>query len=151
MKTTLSIGMLLCTALFSAAEISAEEVLTNRPLIIAPRRIEVPQNAERSGSSDLAKPSEELPELRLGFRRGSMRLTAETRKLLQALRGKSGPLRITGYGDAGKPNEKLANLRARAVASYIEEYYNISRVKIIWQADAYPERGIGVTITQEKE
>jgi outer membrane protein OmpA-like peptidoglycan-associated protein len=151
MKTYRPVLGLLCLVLLTAGGLSAEEVLSNRPVIIAPRRIEVPQNAERSGSSDWVKPGEELPQFRLGFRPGSMRLTAETRKTLRTLRGSKNLLRITGYGDAERPNEKLANLRARAVASYLEEYSGIHRVEIVWRAEAYAEAGIGATITEEKE
>ncbi|GAB4430388.1 MAG: hypothetical protein OHK0011_13020 [Turneriella sp.] len=151
MKTYRQVLQLICMVLLTAAGLAAEEVLSSRPLTIAPRRIEIPPASERSAVTGAAEPSALKPVLRLVFRRGSMRLTEETRRALRALRGSGKLLRITGYGDAGYPNEKLANLRARAVASYLEEYSGIHRVEIVWRAEAYAEEGIGATITEEKE
>lgn len=151
MKTCRAVLRLFCLALLTASGLSAEEVLSNRPVIIAPRRIEISPATDRSGNATVARPLEQQPSFRLAFKRGSMRLTDQTRKTLRSLRGSKNLLRITGYGDAARPNEKLANLRARAVASYLEEYSGINRVEISWQAEAYDEAGIGATITEVKE
>lgn len=132
-------------ALLSAPGVSSEEVLSNRPVIIAPPRIEISPASERSGNPPVTQPS----SLRLAFGRGSMRLTSQTRNALRGLRGAKGVLRITGYGDAARPDEKLANLRARAVASYLEEYSGIYRIEILWQAEASAEPGIGATIEEK--
>lgn len=151
MKTCRAILQLLCPVLLAATGLWAEEVLSNRPVIIAPRRIEISPAADPSGNTTVARPPEQRGSLRLAFRRGSMRLTEQTRRALRALRGSKNLLKITGYGDAARPNEKLANLRARAVASYLEEYSGIRRVEISWEAEACHEAGIGATITEEKE
>lgn len=92
----------------------------------------------------------EEPLAKLRFRKGSMQLSSETRKALKNLKGVQKSLRITGYADDAKPKaaERLANLRARAVASYLEEYAGIDKVKLHWQAQAYKEQGIGVVIEE---
>lgn len=73
-------------------------------------------------------------KLLLRFHKGSMRLSKDTRTALDAFKErKEVSLRITGYGDKRVKNaEKLANLRARATASYLEEYTDINIVEVKW-------------------
>lgn len=85
---------------------------------------------------------------KLRFRKGSMQLSRETQRALNSLKGTKKSLRITGYTDSKKSGERLANLRARAVASYLEEYADINKVELRWQAQAHVEKGIGVIIEE---
>ena len=132
------------------AAVYGEEVLTERQVIIAPRRIEISPAAPRGTGPVTGGQTESAIVAQLPFPRGSMRLTAETRNALRRLRGSERKLRITGYGDATRANESLANLRARAVASFLEEYSGITNSEVLWKAEAFAEAGIGVTI-EEKE
>ncbi len=117
----------------------------------APQGISIVPTEYRIQATPVAtRSAPQQPLARLKFRRGSMRLTADTRETLHKLRGNQKTLRVTGYGDPDRPNEKLANLRARAVASYLEEYSGIKQIEIVWHAEAFAESGIGATI-EEKE
>lgn len=142
--------MRLACALLPATSLAAEEVLSTRPLIIAPRRIEVSPAPQPSPDTPAIQSSRKFPILRLGFRRGSMRLSKKTSRALRELHAPKSGLRITGYGDTNRPDEKLANLRARAVASFLEEYAGIREVEILWQAEAFAEPGIGATVEERQ-
>lgn len=128
--------------------LSAEEVLSERTVIIAPRRIEISPITDRAATANQIDDGAARVVARLVFRRGSMQLTAETRKILKSLRPTESALLIEGYSDEAHPNERLANLRARAVASFLEEHSDIRNIKIRWRATAFSEPEIGVTIKE---
>lgn len=127
--------MLLC-----AAAVSAEEVLSSQPVVIAPKRIEsetVPL-ATRAVESEghAVSINAQLVIAKIHFKKGSIRLLPAMRKQLRELGLKAGQkLRITGFADAGasKGNAvKLANLRARVIASYLAEQVGELQVELQW-------------------
>ncbi|MBV6493207.1 MAG: hypothetical protein LDLANPLL_01222 [Turneriella sp.] len=61
--------------------------------------------------------------LKVEFKKGSIQLTREMREKIAALKISPGQkVRITGYGDkTGKNMEAIANLRARVIASFLNE------------------------------
>ncbi len=127
--------MLLC-----AAAVSAEEVLSSQPVVIAPKRIEsetVPL-ATRAVESEghAVSINAQLVIAKIQFKKGSIRLLPAMRKQLRELGLKAGQkLRITGFADAGasKGNAvKLANLRARVIASYLAEQVGELQVELQW-------------------
>jgi outer membrane protein OmpA-like peptidoglycan-associated protein len=136
MKTMkIAIIMLLC-----AAAIGAEEVLSSQPVVIAPKRIEsetVPL-ASRAVESEghAVSINAQLVIAKIQFKKGSIRLLPAMRKQLNQLGLKTGQkLRITGFADAGagKGNAvKLANLRARVIASYLAEQVGDLNVELQW-------------------
>lgn len=136
MKTMhIATALLLCTV---AA--GAEEVLSSQPLVIAPRRIEaetVPL-ASRAVQSEghAVSINPQLVIAKIEFKKNSIRLLPEMRKQLLQLGLKPGQkLRITGFAGAGtaKGNAvKLANLRARVVASYLAEQVGELKVELQW-------------------
>lgn len=150
MKTRLKPIAVFSLLLTGQKTLAAEEVLARRRLIIAPPRLENARDAQRAGGrlekARLPKPN----ALRLVFRPGSMRLTEATERALRGLRGTQKILRVTGFGDTARSDEKLANLRARAVASYLAEYSDLRGVELDWQANACAEAEVGATV-EEKE
>ena len=143
MKTAV-VAVLLCLA----PALRAEEVLSERTVIIAPRRIEISPITDRTATANQIDDGAARVVARLVFRRGSMQLTAETRKILKNLRPTESALLIEGYSDEARPNERLANLRARAVASFLEEHHDTRKLEIRWHATAFREAGVGVTIKE---
>lgn len=128
------------SVLLSTAAICAEEVLSSQPVVIAPKRIEsetVPL-ATRAVESEghAVSINAQLVLAKIQFKKGSIRLQPAMRKQLHELGLKAGQkLRITGFADAGasKGNAvKLANLRARVVASYLAEQVGELQVELQW-------------------
>ncbi len=134
-KAQIAIMLLLC-----AAAIGAEEVLSSQPVVIAPKRIEaetVPlasRAIESEGHAVSINPA--LVVAKIQFPKGSIRLPGAVRKQLNKLGFKAGQkLRITGFADASaaKGNAvKLANLRARVVASYLTEQVGEMQIELQW-------------------
>jgi hypothetical protein len=133
--------LLLTSAAFVALQINAEEVLSSRPLVIAPRRIEaksvdisgrqVTQHSEQSEKTDI---DANRILLLITFRKGSIRLTEDTERQLLALGIKQGQqLRVFGFGDpADKKAARIANLRARVIASFLKEKIGRISIEINW-------------------
>jgi len=146
--------------LVTAVQISAEEVLSSRPVVIAPRRIEA-KSVDVSGRSVVAR-SEKSPTaatddnktlLMMAFRRGSIRLSEGTQKQLLALGIRPGQhLRVFGYGDPNHADaERIANLRARVVASFLQEKVGRLAVEINWSEKPHRNHaGIGAILEGEK-
>lgn len=123
-----------------AGAVSAEEVLSSQPMVIAPKRIEsetVPL-ASRAVESEghAVNINAQLVIAKIQFKKGSIRLLPAMRKQLKQLGLKTGQkLRITGFADvgAGKGNAvKLANLRARVIASYLAEQIGDLQIELQW-------------------
>lgn len=136
----------------------AEEILSSQPVVIAPRRIETkaaPKAARRDDK--IEQPIAEEPALTINkeniifkvtFRKGSMQISGEMRRELKSLTVGSGrPLRLSGFGDSPphRGGKRLANLRARAVASYLKEATGI-KAKIQWTGRAYDDAETGVIV-----
>lgn len=139
---------------------SAEEVLSSRPLVIAPRRIEaksvdvsgrvVVNRSEQSADSET---DDAKALLMITFRRGSIRLSKGTEKQLLALGIKRGQkLRVFGFGDPGhKDAARIANLRARVIASYLREKIGPLAIQIKWNEKPHTRHtGIGAILEGDK-
>ncbi|AFM10845.1 hypothetical protein [Turneriella parva] len=148
--------MIICSTL----PIYTEEVLSTRPVVIAPRRIEA-KSVDVSGRSVVArseKPAgaetdESKALLLMAFRRGSIRLTDGTQKQLMALGIRPGQrLRVFGFGDPDHSDaERIANLRARVVASYLREKIGQLSIEIHWSEKPHRNHaGIGAILEGEK-
>lgn len=126
--------------LLFAATIDAEEVLSSEPVVIAPKRIESETQplASRAVESEghAVSINAQLVIAKIQFKTGSIRLLPAMRKQLNQLALKTGQkLRITGFADAGasKGNAvKLANLRARVIASYLAEQVGELQIELQW-------------------
>lgn len=126
--------------LLFAAAIDAEEVLSSEPVVIAPKRIESETQplASRAVESEghAVSINAQLVIAKIQFKTGSIRLLPAMRKQLNQLALKTGQkLRITGFADAGasKGNAvKLANLRARVIASYLAEQVGELQIELQW-------------------
>lgn len=152
-------GIILLPLLLPLVAAIAEEVLSVRPVLIAPRRLNAQEAADQAVVNPRATGT--IPDLlntknviaRLGFKKNSMRLTGETRRQLKALaQKKNSALRVTGFADddSGR-GERLANLRARAIASYLEEYAGITNIEIRWLKTTHPDFPQTGAIVEEKE
>lgn len=136
--------------------VRAEEVLSSRPVLIAPRRIEAKSVdvsgravVSRSDKPVSAKTDDSKTLLMITFRRGSIRLTEGTQRQLLALGIKPGQrLRVFGFGDPShKDAERIANLRARVVASYLRDKIGQLAIEIIWNDKPHPvHTGIGAIL-----
>jgi len=138
--------------------LGAEEVLSSKPIVIAPKRIEtkteLPPEAKLP-EKKAEKKSEKKPTAPVAvaekididaekvvasiqFAKGSIRLTEAAQNKLRELKLKPGQkLRISGFGDsARKTAGKIANLRARVVASFLDEAVGGDglAVKLQWRA-----------------
>jgi len=155
MKMRLAICLLLATV-----QVQAEEVLSSRPVVISPRRIEaksVDVSGRTVGSRSEKTPAAETDDskalLMIAFRRGSIRLTGGTQKQLLALGIKPGQrLRVFGYGDPNHADaERIANLRARVVASYLREKIGRLAIEINWSEKPHRNHaGIGAILEGDK-
>ncbi len=150
----------LIVLLVTAVQLRAEEVLSSRPVVISPRRIEA-KSVDVSGRTVVSRrektPAAETDDskalLMMAFRRGSIRLSDGTQKQLLALGIKPGQrLRVFGYGDPNhKDAERIANLRARVVASYLQEKIGRLAVEINWSEKPHRNHaGIGAILEGEK-
>jgi hypothetical protein len=166
--------LLVCTLLTATS--FAEEVLSSRPLVISPKRIETktvlppkviaeeknaPQsklkNKKKKDTAVVQKPKTEEPflinmnnvMLKITFSPGSIRLTEDAQKALRGLNLSPGKkIRISGFGDPpstpplGKGGnkrggEKIANFRARVVASFLDEALGGINAELQWSANPY--------------
>lgn len=139
MMRALILSCILLTALRS------EEVLSSHPVVVAPKRIEadsapVAVRAMDSGETAIVINSARVI-LKLEFKPGSIRLSKETKKSLRSLGLKAGDkIRISGFGDATPAKSakaknsavRLANLRARVVASFLAEYAGEVQAELQW-------------------
>ncbi|MBX3722618.1 MAG: hypothetical protein KF713_12320 [Turneriella sp.] len=156
--------------LLAAVQAGAEEILSSRPVVIAPKRIEtettLPVKAAKrstkktSAEKETAAPAEEsaLKEssvtiddknilMKVSFQAGSIQLSRPIRKQLIALGIKPGQkIRITGFGSGNdKKSLRLANLRARVVASFLAEAIGEIDTSLQWSGKphtAYPEGAV---------
>lgn len=152
-------GFILLLLLLPSVAAVAEEVLSVRQVLIAPRRLNTPAVAAEAtaatrgtgGQPDAVNAQRVIA--RLTFPKNSMRLSAETRRQLKALAPKKNTaLRVTGFADddSGR-RERLANLRARAIASYLEEYAGITKIEIRWLKTTHPDFPQTGATVEEKE
>jgi|GEM_PF-3365859 len=123
-----------------AAPVNAEEVLSSQPVVIAPKRIEseaVPLASRAVESEGHAiSINAQWVIAKIQFKKGSIRLQPAMRRQLNQLGLKPAQkLRITGFADAGAGKGKavrLANLRARVIASYLAEQVGELQVELQW-------------------
>ncbi len=152
--------LLFTVLLLLSSHLSAEEVLSSRPVVIAPRRIEaksidisgraVTRHAEQSDDSDI---DANRILLLVTFSRGSIRLTEGTERQLLALGISPGQhLRIFGFGDPkGKNQARLANLRARVIASFLKEKIGKVSIEIKWKESPHGKfPGAGAILEGDK-
>lgn len=137
----MKVRLLLAGAAFVALQVDAEEILSSRPVVIAPRRIEaksvdisgrqMTQHSEQSDNTDI---DSNRVLLLMTFRRGSIKLSEDTERQLLSLGIKPGQqLRVFGFGDAAdKQAARIANLRARVVASFLKEKIGRISIEIKW-------------------
>lgn len=136
MKSAIWALLLLCCA----TSVHGEEVLSSQPVVIAPKRIDAEtlplasRTVESEGHAVSINAQNVIGQVE--FKKGSIRLLPALRKQLRELGIKPGQkLRITGFADAGttKGNAvKLANLRARVVASYLSEQIGELQIELQW-------------------
>jgi outer membrane protein OmpA-like peptidoglycan-associated protein len=151
--------------------LSAEEVLSTRPVVISPKRIEtettIPGKPAKRTVKTAPKEEPAAPEIeeketgvtiddksvvmKISFKPGSIQLSKPIRKQLIALGLKPGQkIRITGFGESkGKKAARLANLRARVVASFLNEAVGEISTSLQWSAkplSAYPEGAVIETV-----
>lgn len=157
-------------AFAALCQLGAEEVLSSHPVVIAPKRIETEtalpgKAAKRTVKTDRAEKTApataEEPALKdntvtideknilmkISFKPGSIQLSRPIRKQLIALGIKPGQkIRITGFGEGkGKNSVRLANLRARVVASFLAEAVGEIDTNLQWSGQpqsAYPEGAV---------
>lgn len=145
---------------FASTGLFAEEVLSSRPVVIAPRRIEA-KSIEVNGQPAVTRHDQqqnfELDEaktlLMVTFRRGSIRLSKDTEKQLLALGITGGQkLRVFGFGDPNhKDAARIANLRARVIASYLREKTGNQTIQIKWTEKPHARHpGIGAILEGDK-
>lgn len=131
---------------------STEEILSTQPVVIAPKRIETAspavfaRSAEATESEILINPQNVL--FKIEFKRGSIRLSNEMRSQLRKSGLTAGQkIRISGFADAPENKGKqaarkkaeavrLANLRARVVASFLAEYIGGIHTELQWNSNA---------------
>lgn len=152
--------LVILMTIMATLPLCAEEILSSRPVVIAPRRIEA-KSVDVSGRAVVArseKPSnvetdETKALLLMTFRRGSIRLTDGTQKQLMSLGIRPGQrLRVFGFGDPNHSDaERIANLRARVVASYLREKIGQLSIEINWSEKPHRNHaGIGAILEGEK-
>lgn len=141
-----------------AFALHAEEVLSSRPIVIAPKRIETktelpPAVASKPKPEKIAKKSapkhpavreefvvnKENVLLNVAFKPGSIRLSTEAQEALRKIPITKGQkIHISGFGEKGRRNAKqIANLRARVVASFLDEALDGINAKLQWSAVPY--------------
>lgn len=153
-------------AIFCTGFLDAEEVLSSRPLVISPKRIETKTvlppkviteekpdaqtkvKIKKKKESTVAQGSKTVESfninmnnviLKITFNPGSIRLSDEAQKSLRSLKLKPGQkIRISGFGEAGRKNAaKTANFRARVVASFLDEALGGISAELQWSANPY--------------
>lgn len=162
-----------------AGAVFAEEVLSSRPVVISPRRIEtetkVPEkagkrSAKAKSAAEKAAPKKEPvvevvaaePEpaetaisideknilMKVEFKAGSIQLSKPIRKQLIALALKPGQkIRISGFGEGGgKKGTRLGNLRARVVASFLNEAVGEIGATLQWSSKPHASIPEGAVI-----
>lgn len=146
---------IMIAALTLVSALGAEEVLSSEPVLITPKRIETHKSttpaAGRVGVQSRAAAPAGMPSdmeikidqnrvlLKIEFKKDSIKLSASARRALRKLGLKPGQsLRISGLGDSPGSmkgsNTRLANLRARVIASYLEEFVGELKVELQWNA-----------------
>lgn len=152
--------------LMSVGILCAEEVLSSRPLVISPKRIETKtvlppkvisaekrvaaakiKTKKKKETTVTQKPKTEEAfvinmnnvVMKVAFNPGSIRLSDEAQKSLRSLKLSPGQkIRISGFGDAGRKNAaKIANFRARVVASFLDEALGGVNAELQWSANPH--------------
>lgn len=147
----------------------AEEVLSTRPVVIAPKRIDtettIPGKAAKRSApkpvkeevmetpvaeekSNLAPIDEKNILLKISFKRGSIQLSQSIRKQLMGLGLKPGQkIRITGFGEKGmRKADRIANLRARVVASFLGEAVGDVSASLQWSGNPHASIAEGAVL-----
>lgn len=165
-------------ALVLTGAIFAEEVLSSRPVVISPRRIEtetkVPEKTGKRAAKVRSAPEKVKAEkpvmeatqketepqetqisideknivMKVEFKAGSIQLSKPIRKQLIALALKPGQkLRISGFGEGGgKKGTRLGNLRARVVASFLNEAVGDIAATLQWSGKPHASIPEGAVI-----
>jgi hypothetical protein len=132
--------------IFAALTMSAvygEEILSVETVVVAPKRVLLdaqPGDTPATTRAEPVKTTTDAPQklAEIAFRRNSMQLLTEARRQLMALKLRAGDkLRIRAFaGKETRDPERLANLRARAIESFLHEQFKDIQIKIEWHVDA---------------
>lgn len=168
----------LLLGLFCSGFLAAEEVLSSRPLVISPKRIEtktvLPPKVIAEQKVEAAKKAPKKTEpkvaqkakakedflinmnqviLKIDFNPGSIQLSTEARQALKSLALQSGQkIRISGFGENGRRNGKrVAHFRARVVASFLDEVFGGVNAQMQWSATQYPCCGTAGAVIEKTE